>query len=350
MKRVVLTAPGRLEVQEAPVPRPGPGEALLRIRAVGVCGSDLHMFKEGAIGGISLTDAAGPFVPGHECMGVVQDAGPGTDRSLVGRRVFVEPAINCRQCRWCLAGKPNVCPHHSFLGTPPRNGCLAEYMVHPAWLCQPLPDDVSDDAAVLLEPLAIALHSLERVAATVGQSAVVLGAGPIGLAHVLLLARAGAAPLLATDVLDYRAECAARLGATAVANPRKTDVPALVADLTAGAGADMVFECAGVPETFGQMVRCAAPAGRVAVVGIPVKDELTFRHSAARRKGLDVLMIRRANLTFHRALGAARADGGRLLKALESLATHHWPMEQCQQAFEAAAEYRDGVLKAIINV
>ena len=333
------------DIVEAPDPRPGAGEALVRVRSLGVCGSDLHMFKEGAIGGITIEDAGGPFVPGHECMGVVEAVGADADDALVGKRVFIEPAINCTRCRWCKSGQPNVCPHHTFLGLPPQAGCMSELMTHPARLCEPLPDEIDDDTAVLLEPLAIATHSLDRVAPQASAPAVVLGAGPVGLTHVLLLARMGARPLIVTDVLDYRLELAAELGATHTFNPDCDDIMAEVQALTGGDGADFVFECAGEPDTFAQMVEIAAPAGRVGVVGIPAEDALAFKHSTARRKGLDVLMIRRACLTFERALAAAMEGD----LPLRLLATHHWPLAEAQEAFETAAHYRNGVVKAIIN-
>ncbi len=344
MKQAVLAAPGKLEVVEVPVPSPGRGEALVRVLAVGVCGSDLHMFREGCIGGITLADAGGPFVPGHEGMGRVEAVGPGGDESLIGRRVFIEPAINCQHCRWCLEGKPNVCPHHTFLGLPPQDGCLSQYMTHPARLCEPISDDLTDDEAVLLEPLAIGVHSLDRVAPVAGRSVAVLGCGPIGLVHIMLLARSGMYPIIAADVLDYRLEAAKKLGATHVFNPTWEDVVKGTLDLTRY-GADFVFECAGQRDTFAQMVELAAPAGRIGVVGIPEEDVLCYRHSVARRKGLDVLMIRRANLTFGRAL--LRLQREKL--PLRDLANGHWPISHCQQALETASAYGQGVLKAIVN-
>jgi L-iditol 2-dehydrogenase len=345
MKRAVLKARQQFEIRDVPVPAPAAGEVLVRVRAVGVCGSDLHMYQEGAIGGIRIEDAAGPFAPGHECMGVVEAIGAGVARALIGKRVFVEPAINCGHCRWCLAGKPNVCPNHAFLGLPPQDGCLSEYMTHPARLCEVLPDELGDDAAVVLEPLAIAVHSLDRVAPSAGSAAVVLGAGPIGLTHIMLLARSGIAPLIVTDVLDYRLDLARQLGATHTYNPTRDDVVSAVRDITHGDGADFVFECAGQDQTFAQMVQVAAPAGRVGVVGIPAEDRMEIKHSVARRKGLDILMIRRANLTFHRAL--ARTLHEKL--PLAALVTRHWPLVNCQDAFATAANRQDGVVKAVVN-
>jgi L-iditol 2-dehydrogenase len=303
------------------------------------------MFREGAIGGIGIEDAGGPFVPGHECMGVVEDVGEGVDSSLVGKRVFVEPAINCGQCRWCRTDRPNVCPYGKFLGLPPRDGCLSEYIAHPARLCEPLPDEISDDAGTLLEPLTIAVHSLDRVSPLAGCPVAVLGAGTIGLTHVMLLARSGVNPLIVTDLLDERLEIARQLGATHTFNPTRDDVIPSILELSGGHGVDFVFECAGDEQTAHQMVEIAAPAGRIGEVGIPAEDALTFKHSTARRKGLDVLMIRRANLTFSRALELTVSEN----LPLETLATHHSPLEAVQQAYETAAYYRDGVIKAIVN-
>ena len=345
MKRAILTGPGNFRIEEAPVPAPAAGEALVRIKAIGICGSDLHLFKEGMIGGIRIEDAGGPFMPGHECMGVVEDAGPGVDRALIGRRVFVEPANPCGKCRWCVAGQPNICPNVQFLGVPGVSGCMREYMAHPARLCEPMPDEISDDVAVLLEPLAIAVYSLDRVAPPPGTAAVVLGAGPIGLTHPLLLARGGISPLIVTDVLDYRLKIARDLGATHTFNPKRDNVIEAVLGLTGGYGADSVFECVGHQDTFAVMGELACPGGRVGVVGIPAVDLMAFKASGPRRKGLDLLMFRRANLTLRRAL--ARTLHERL--PLAPLATHHWPMEKSSEAFAVAAEYRDGIVKGIIN-
>ncbi|MBN2369515.1 MAG: alcohol dehydrogenase catalytic domain-containing protein [Vicinamibacteria bacterium] len=344
MKRAVLFAARGIRIEETTIPKPSQGEALVRIQAVGLCGSDLHLYKDGVIGGVPI-DASAGAVPGHECVGIVEDVGPGTDRTLVGQRVSIEPAIACGRCRYCLEGKPNVCPSSHFLGLPPRSGALAERIVHPVSLCEPLPDEIDDDEGVLLEPLAIAVHSLDRVGVTAGASVAVLGAGTIGLTHTLLLARSGVRPLIVTDPLQYRLDFARDLGATHVLNPRSDDVVEITRQLTGGLGADLVFECAGEPETFEQMVDLASPAGRVGVVGIPGEDRLSFRHSTARRKGLDVLMIRRSNRTFHRALEWTLRDA----LPLSRLATHRFPLEQTVAAFETASAYRDGAVKVVVR-
>ncbi len=344
MNRAILTGAGTFVIDEAPVPTPGPGEIRLRVGAVGICGSDLHMFSEGQIGGIRIEDAEAPFVPGHEAMGTVDAVGPGVDGSLLGRRVAVEPAINCGRCAWCLRGEPNVCPHHSFLGLPPQDGALQEFMVHPARLVLPVPDALSDDEAVLLEPLAVAVHALDRAGYRPGEPAIVLGAGPIGLSILLVLADAGCPEIVVTDKLDYRLDLARQLGATVTLNPLRDDVVSAV-ERQMPDGCPFVFEAAGDEQTFAQMVEVAGPGGRIAVVGIPAEDRLSFRHSLARRKGLSVQMVRRSNLTTERALAWRLARD----LPLGRLATHHWPLAQAQQAMRTAADYADGVVKGMIR-
>lgn len=345
MQRAVLRSAGCFEIQDAPTPSPAPGEALVRVTAVGVCGSDLHMFKEGQIGGIRLEDAPSPLVPGHEVAGVVEQVGAGVAPSLVGRRVAVEPAIHCGACGWCLSGRPNVCPHHVFLGLPPRDGAMQTYLAHPARLCVPVPEPLGDDETVMLEPLAIAVHALERACFQPGQAALVLGAGPIGLSVLMLLADAGAAPILVSDRLDDRLALARELGATHTLNPLRDDVVSAVRGLTDGAGAPTVFEAAGDPQTFEQMVECAAPAACVAVLGIPAEDRLAFQHSVARRKGLDIHMVRRSNRTLPRAIEWTL----RRKLPLAKLVRHHFPLGRSQEAYRLAADYADGAVKVIVN-
>ena len=326
------------------MPAPAAGELLLRITAVGICGSDMHLYRDGQIGGISLNQADRPVVPGHEAAGVVEAVGDGADAAWVGRRVAIEPAINCGRCRWCLAGRPNVCPDHLFLGLPGADGAMRQYMTHPARLCAAVPDELSDDEAVMLEPLAIAVHALDRAGWSGGHGAVILGAGPIGLSILCLLKTAGADPIVVSDELDYRLALARRLGATHTLNPLREDVPAAVAELSGGDGYSYVFEAAGVAQTFEHMVACAAPAGVVAVVGISADDRVSFAHSLARRKGLDLRMVRRSNRTLERAVGWARAN--RL--PLKEIVTHHWPLVDVQNAYDTVCRYADGVVKGIV--
>ncbi len=342
MRRAVLEGPGRFRVVEADGPAPGPGEVLLRVRAVGICGSDLHIFREARIGGDPVGES---FTPGHECMAVVEAAGEGVAAELVGRRVAVDPAIPCGSCPACRAGWGNLCPAVRFLGAPPVAGVLAELHAHPAAAVEPLPGELSDDAGMMLEPLGVAAHALRVGRVKAGRSAAVLGSGTIGLSCIMLLSRMGVSPIVATDVLDYRLEAARELGATHVLNPGRDAVSDAVRELTGGQGADYVLECAGEAGTARQMAEAAAIGGKLLVMGIPVEDRLAFRHSAARRKGLTIAMVRRCNVPLRELVALAVREE----LPLDRLVSHHFPLEEVQAAFETASEYADNALKVVVN-
>ena len=169
-----MVHPGRIELEERPMPKPGPGQVLIEVRAVGVCGSDVHWFTEGRIGELSLS---GPLVLGHEAAGVVRALGPGTGRLKVGQRVSMEPGVPCGRCRACRCGQYNLCPDVRFFATPPVDGTFARYVTHDEDFCYPLPDHLSDDAGALLEPLSVAVWSTWKARIAVGDRVLVTGAG-----------------------------------------------------------------------------------------------------------------------------------------------------------------------------
>jgi L-iditol 2-dehydrogenase len=341
-----LVAKSRFAAAEAQALVPGLGEALVRIDAVGVCGSDIHLFKDGAIGGL---DIEFPFVVGHECMGTVQATGPGADPSLVGRRVAVEPHIPCGECRWCSQGLENVCPNDRFLGVPPTPGAMQEFLAHPARLLEPLPDSISDEAGVVLEPLAIALHAVRLAKLKPGQTVLVLGAGVLGTCVLALLNLRRDLRVAAADLMPDRLARAQGMGAgrCILAEPgsRKPVVDS-VADFTEGRGADVVFECAGAEDTFRNACDAAAPAGHVLIIGIPDGDVLPLSASSARRRGLTLRMIRRSLHTLRPCIRLVVESGLRL----DPLVTHRFHAKAAQEAFELVQRREDGVLKAVIDM
>jgi L-iditol 2-dehydrogenase len=344
VRRVILSAPCRMAVEEAAMPVPGAGEALLRIRKVGICGSDMLLFREAAIGPIRT---AGRFVIGHECMGEVVAVGPGGDPRLVGHRVAVEPAVHCGRCRFCRDGRINICPDGEFLGLPPRPGALQEHVCHPQALLLPLPDRLSDAAGVMLEPLAIARHAIDLVAPRPGQGIVILGTGVLGTCVLELLLWDGHRPVC-VDRLEPRLGRASRLGAgaTLLAAPGAPDDVVREVRALTGGGADVVFECAGDDETYFEMCEVAAPGGAVAVIGTNRGDRVSFVASSARRKGLRIQFVRRSLNTLERCLEDALAHADQV----EALVTHVFPAASAQEAFETVADYRDGVLKALVDM
>jgi L-iditol 2-dehydrogenase len=358
MKAARLHAPRDVRVEDIPAPEPGPGMALVRTRAVGLCGSDLHYYREGRIGD-SL--AAQPLVLGHEFSADVVALGPGLDRDSEtplrpGMAVAVDPAIPCGACEHCLAGPPNVCPRVRFAGTPPTDGALQEYLAWPAHLLHPLPAGMSADVGALLEPLGVAIHALDLARVRLADTVAVLGAGPIGLLAIRLANLSGAVRVFATDVLPERVAAARAFGAhdailtssAAGASSRgalAADPVAWVRERTGGRGVDVVIECAGADETPRQAVEMARPGGTVVLVGIPSDDRVEFGAAQARRKGLTIKLCRRMRHVYPRAIALVQAG----LVDLPRLVSHRFRLEDAPRAFQVLDQGDGGVLKAVIE-
>ena len=322
---------GDIRVGDEPAPEPvsapgaADGEALVRVTAVGICGSDLHWWTEGAIGDAGLSR---PLVLGHEGAGVIED-GPRR-----GERVAIDPAIPCEVCRACRDGYRNLCYNIRFAGHGQTDGMLRERMRWPSRLLHPLPEQVSDAAGAMLEPLGVALHAFDLGHVHFGARVTVAGCGPIGLLLLQVLRAAGAGAVTAVEPLPHRREAAARYGADQVTDP--------AADMT-GYGADVAFEVAGTDDAVRIAMESVRPGGRVVLAGIPDRDVTTFTASIARRKGLTIAMVRRMNDVYPRAIALA-ARGG---VALDPLVSRRFSLDDAVTAF-AAAQRRVG-LKILIT-
>lgn len=342
-----LHGPRDLRVERVPHPGPPPaGHALLRISVTGICGSDLHSFADARIGD---TQVGGPFVIGHEFSATVEDVGPGAlDFSFQplrpGVRVAVDPAQPCGACELCERGHPNLCERLRFCGNYPDAGSLCEWMHMPARSCVPVPDALDDTCAALLEPLGVALHAVDLARIRAGDSVAVLGAGPIGLLILQVARLSGASPILVTDRLPARLALAARWGGIPIDIDRE-DPAAAVSRLTGGRGVDVAVEAAWADASVTQAVEMLRLGGRAVLVGIPGDDRLTMRHSTARRKGVTIRLCRRMKHAYPRALALALEERVDLLP----LVTHRFPLARAAEAFEIAAAYADGVVKAIVE-
>jgi L-iditol 2-dehydrogenase len=342
MKAARLYAPGDIRIEEIPEPpAPGPGEVLLAVTAVGICGSDLHYYREGGIGGLPLEE---PLVLGHEFAGRVEAVGPGVSLP-VGTRAAVEPGRSCGHCESCLEGHPNLCPTVLFCGSVPVDGALRERMLYPASLLFPLLEAISDAEGAALEPLGIGLHALSLARVDPGRTVAVLGGGSIGLMLAMLCRAAGAAEIIVTEPVPHRRAAALRLGATAVLDPTKGRVGPAIRLLTSNRGVDVVFEAAGAPETPAEACEAARPGGHVVLVGIPADDRLVLSHAVARRKGLTVRFARRMKHTYPRAIALV----ARRLIDLRPLLTHQFPLVEAAEAFRVADTYADGALKVTLT-
>jgi L-iditol 2-dehydrogenase len=321
-------------VEESPLAQ---GAYRLRVRAVGICGSDLHYYLDGGIGTAVVSE---PFIPGHEFAAEIIDA-PDCEASLpVGTLVAVDPARPCGRCEWCRRGHVNLCPYVAFAGAPPHPGALAEYFHAPAETLFPVPAGFDATTAALLEPLGVAIHALDLARLRPLESVCVLGAGAIGLLLLQVARASGAGDVYVIDPLEYRAHLAAELGATAVA-PRHE----AVLDWTNGRGVDVVLEATDAPSGPQHAAEAVAIGGRVILVGIPAGDRFELGASLVRRKGLTIKLSRRMGHVYPRAIKMVAEGRVRLAP----LATHRIPLAEAPQAFARQASHQDGVIKTIVE-
>ena len=306
----------RLHTESQPVPEPG--EELVRVTAVGLCGSDLHWFEEGGIGEDRVQD---PFVLGHEMGGVIVSG------ERAGERVVIEPAKPCGLCEICLAGHGNLCQRVEFCGHYPTPGGLSTYIAWPRHLLIPAPDTIEGDDVALLEPLGIALHALDLGHFQAGMTAGVYGCGPIGLFLIRALRAAGAGSIQASDPLPHRLEAALASGADDV---RRTDIDGRPEGVEGWGPVDVAFEAAGEDASIETALRTVRPGGRAIIVGIPPQDRSSFGASLAREKGLTIVMSRRMKPHhMHRAIDLV--DRGVI--DLGDMITSRFPISQGPEAF-----------------
>lgn len=340
MRVATLDAVGHISLIDAPMPTPGPGEVLVRLRAVGICGSDVHYFVDGRIGDAVV---AYPFVLGHEPAGEVVQLGVGVSGLAPGDRVALEPAHPCGVCAVCRSGRPNCCPHVRFLGTPPIPGVFAEYHVFAATQCVPIPASVSYDAAATLEPMAVGLHAVQLARVQPGDRVVVMGCGPVGILTAMAARAAGAAFIGMTDPIPARRAHAARFGADLVLDPTAGDA---VGALQHAAGqVDIAFEAAGTQDAIDDATLSVRPAGTAVIIGIPGVDRIALWAHQLRRKELNIIMARRASFEVEPALRLMAAG----MIQPERVVTHHFPLERLAEGMHLVHAYGDGVLKAMIT-
>lgn len=325
---------GELRLHEEPAPVPDPHEALIRVRAVGICGSDLHWFSEGGIGDALISR---PLVLGHELAGEILTG------ERQGERVAIDPAIPCGQCRSCRHGHPNLCPSVKFAGHGEQDGGLQKQMAWPQERLFTLPASISQAEGALLEPLGVALHAVDLAKAHIGLRAAVFGCGPIGLLVIQLLRLAGASQIVATEILPHRLEAAKEFGATHVVRAQSGLESAQILALTHNEGLDVCIEAAGENVAVESAIETARPGARVVLAGIPADDRTSFRASTARRKGLTIKLCRRMKHAYPRAIQLV--ESGKIDVA--SLITHRYPLRDFRRAIETAIQ-RKG-LKVVVE-
>lgn len=324
MQAFIKTAPGvgNMVVAEAPVPVPGPGEALVRIKNSGMCGTELLVYDDVYKG--RNRPMPFPLIVGHEASGEVVELGPGTDGPRSGTRVGIEGVSGCGRCFHCIRGNYNLCPDWHHIGLT-RPGSHAEFVAVPTSSLLPLPDDVSFESAAFLEPLATVVHTLDRTRPTPGQPAAIIGPGPLGLLHLQVLRSAGLCPILVLGRHgdETRLEMARSLGADAAIVADANEAREHAARFTDGIGMALVIETAGTPEAVQTALDIAGGKGTMVTLGL------------ARFTEIDALALMRKDLTWMGVVASVRrhyAEAIRLVRTgkvqPERLITHRMPLAE----------------------
>lgn len=315
----------------------------MAVKAVGICGSDLHYFSEGLIGD---TPCVYPMVLGHEPAGVVARTGPGVSGWTEGDAAVLEPAMYCYHCEFCLTGHHNVCSNLRFLSTPGDPGFFREYVNLPAHNLIRLPPNLSLNEGTMVEPLAVVLHSMSFAAIRPGETALVIGGGPIGLLTIAALKLSGASRVWAVEPLAHRRELAKLLSADAVVDPTQVDVVQQILNDTGQRGVDVAIDCASKGDTANQAIRATRNAGRVVITGIPSEEYVSLAFHVIRRKEIAIYTVRRSNKEGGTALQLLSDQPQRFVPML----THARPLTEVQAAFEVCETYSDGVGKFVLTL
>ncbi len=342
MKAVKWFGPRDMRLVEVPKPEPKPYEVLLRIESVGVCGSDIHYYLDGNIGVNVLHE---PTILGHEYAGIVEFVGDQADPKLLGKRVAVEPGIPCLQCEWCNTGHYNVCPKMFFPGGPGSDGALSEYYsVHGAF-CFPVPESIPPDIAAMIEPLAVAIHTVELAELKPGETVAIIGLGPIGLMTANIAKFSGAEWIIGADLHEYRVQFSTQYGVDTAHNANDLDIITQVMAETSGRGVDVAIDCSNGSDALTTACHIVRPAGRIIVTGISGQVTDYFPPCQVRRKELVLKWTRRFKYNYPTAIRFL--DSGKI--DVRKLITHSFPLEASCDAFELVSGYKDQVLKASID-
>lgn len=343
MKVAVMLGIGKMGFEERDIPKAKDDEVLVKLEYVGICGSDMHYYETGAIGDYVVEP---PFVLGHEPGGTVVEVGKNVKHLKVGDRVALEPGKTCGHCEFCKTGRYNLCPDVVFFATPPVDGVFQEYVAHKAELCFKLPENVSTLEGALIEPLAVGFHAAFQGDAHLGQRAVVMGAGCIGLVSMMALKARGVSEVYVVDIMEKRLEKALELGATGVMNGAKEDVLERVKELTDGAGMDLVIETAGTEITTRQAIHMAKKGSNIVLVGYSKSGEMTLPMSLVLDKELTFKTVFRYRHIYPMAIDAVAA--GKV--NLKGIVTDVFGLDEAQKAMDYSVNNKADIVKAVIRI
>lgn len=342
MKAAVLTEPGRIVIENRPIPQPRENEVLIKIKHVGICGSDVHYYLHGRIGDFVVKK---PIVLGHECSGEVVKTGSNVSNVKVGDLVAIEPGYTCGKCIFCKTGRYNLCADVVFMATPPYDGAFAEYVVHPADMVFKLPDGMSTIEGALIEPLAVGFHAAKQANAEIGQTASILGAGCIGLVTLMSLKARGITDIYVTDILNKRLEKAKQLGATGTFKADEIDVVKAIGEITGGEGVDIVFETAGSKMSTQQTAGLVKRGGKIVLVGMAPDAVTPYDFISLISKEASICTVFRYRNVYPAAIKAVSAG----FIDLKSIVTNVFKFEEIEKAMKFSVENARDIVKCVIE-
>lgn len=343
MKVAVMQGIGKMGFEERDIPQVQDDEVLVKLEYVGICGSDLHYYETGAIGDYVVEP---PFVLGHEPGGTVVEVGKNVKHLQVGDRVALEPGKTCGHCEFCKTGRYNLCPDVVFFATPPVDGVFQEYVAHEADLCFKLPENVDTMEGALIEPLAVGFHAAMQADAKAGQTAVVMGAGCIGLVTMMALKAMGVSRVYVADIMEKRLEKALELGADGVINGKEKDAVEEVMKLTNGKGCDVAIETAGTQITTVQTIKMTKKGATIVLVGYSKSGEMTLPMSLALDKELTFKTVFRYRHIYPMAIEAVAA--GKV--NLKGIVTDVFSLDEAQKAMDYSVNNKADIVKAVIRI
>jgi L-iditol 2-dehydrogenase len=343
MKAWVLTEKKKMELETRPIPDIQGDEVLVKVQSVGICGSDLHYYTDGKIGGYVVK---APLVLGHECSGIVTSAGANVKNVKKGDRVVLEPGIGCGKCYFCKNGKYNHCVNLKFMAAPPFDGCLCEYMAWPADLAYKMHDGMSFQEGALVEPFTVALQTLRLSEFKFSSSAVVVGTGTIGLMMIQTLKAVGAGAIIAVDISPFKLEKAKVMGATDVVDSTAGKVSEKVKELTEGLGAMFGYETCGRDETFYEMASLVRDASTITLVGLLPEDGTKMPMASGVLREIRYHTMSRYTNVFAEALTMLKYGRVDINPAL----THQFHFNNAWDAFEEARTNKKDAIKVMINM
>ncbi|MFW5988517.1 MAG: NAD(P)-dependent alcohol dehydrogenase [bacterium] len=343
MKAALMTEPGKIKTVEKDVPEIKDNEVLVKIEHVGLCGSDLHYYQHGRIGDFVVEK---PIILGHESAGRVVKIGKNTENLKVGDLVSLEPGIPCGECEFCKTGKYNLCPDVEFLATPPYDGAFSEYLAYPENMCFKLPEGMDTVEGALIEPLAVGFHASNQAEAQIGETAVILGAGCIGLVTLMSLIARGVTEVYIVDLIDLRLEKAEEIGAAKALNAKDVDVVEEIMNLTDNEGVSIVIETAGSRITAQQTVDLVKRGGKIVLVGMAADPMIEFDFGKLQAKEALLNTVFRYRNIYPSAIKAV-GDG---VIDLKQIVTDTFGLSEIKKAFDYNIRNKEDTVKVVIDM